>query len=151
MLFIKRVILILSAGLMVIIGSFSLVFSVEDIESGSLSELNFNMEDSLFLKDIPWPQKDPFVPPLFEIENEVAPERREDIIEVVEEIEPPDLNLNAIFYSNLSQSAVVDGQIVRVGSVIKDQTVIKINNNSITVDFNGKDYKIELKDFTITK
>ena len=115
-------------------------------ESGSLSELNLNTEENILLKNLPWSKKDPFLHPDFE------PKKYEPIAEeykATEEITPPKLELNAILFNNESSSAVINGNVVKVGSVIKEQKVLEINKDNILLDFNGKAYRITIEDFTI--
>lgn len=113
----------------------------------SLSEINFNEEESVFLKDIPWSKNDPFVHPVFEVEQTTVEQQTD--IEILKEPEPPELALTAVLYSSIRSSAVVNGMVVRVGSVIGEQKVLEINRDSIKVEFNGKAYEIKLKSFSI--
>jgi hypothetical protein len=125
----------------------------DSIGNGSLSEINFNKEESVFFKNIPWSKNDPFVRPGFKSKKSKAVPGKDSIKrkapKTIKGSKPSDLYLKAILYSDESSSAIIDGRIVRVGSTIKDQKILEINKDSIKVDFNGKVYNIKLKDFSI--
>ncbi len=127
-------------------------FTQDEEGISSLSELNFNMSESTFLKDIPWSQNDPFVHPNFELKQAVIEEHPEDEddVEIIIEPEPPELGLSAILYSSDSSSAIINGRIVKEGSVVWGQKIIKINAEDIKVEFNGKEYEIKMKEYTIS-
>ena len=123
------------------------VLAIETSRKSSLSELNFNTEENISFKNIPWSSNDPFLHPTFKIkEQEEVTVKKEEKVE--KEKEPPALNLSAILYSDKSSSAVINGRVLKVGNIINDQKIVEINKDFIKVDFNGKEYKVILNEFT---
>jgi hypothetical protein len=128
-------------------------FATAEISPGSdsLSELNFNTEERVFFKDIPWAKKDPFRHPSFDIKKpaeKAEPEEPKDGL--LKDVKPPKLDLSAILYTKKGKSAVINGRIVKAGSIIKRQKLLEISEDHIKAEYNGKVYKIMLRDFTIT-
>lgn len=140
----------MNKGLVIVVMFCSIFVTANSAHSISLSEQNYNKGEKDFLRDLPWSKKDPFTRPSFKakkVSGVSADSGAVRAAKAYEEIEPSTLLLNAIIYSEGSKSAVVNGQIVRIGSVIEEQKVIAIEKEYVKFDFKGKHYNITLSDF----
>jgi hypothetical protein len=59
---------------------------------------------------------------------------------------PPSFILNGIMYLEKGPKAIIDGSTVIEGDVIKGATVVKINPNSVILNFNDLEIRLNLKD-----
>ncbi len=122
-------------------------FALDNSRVESLSEINYDKDEISFLSNIPWSEKDPFVFPVSTVESPKNNSAYE--VELIELPTPPKVELNAILYSEKSSSAIIDGKVLKVGSIVNKQKILKIEKDFVKLDFNGQQYKVELKDFTI--
>lgn len=79
-----------------------------------------------------------------ELANSVATERTDNISEAITAVaapaspSPPQLKLQGIFYRLNNSTALVNGKTVGVGQMISGVRVLKIDRQSITLEWNGQ-------------
>lgn len=58
---------------------------------------------------------------------------------------PADITLEGVMYENQTPIAIVDGKLLKVGSVHKGARLVKINKNNVDFEYYGKIYKVRME------
>ncbi|MEO6181896.1 MAG: hypothetical protein ABIP71_02075 [Verrucomicrobiota bacterium] len=79
-----------------------------------------------------------------ELANSVTPERTSNVTEVITAVaipapsSPPQLKLQGIFYRLNNSTALINGKTVGVGQIISGVRVLKIDRQSVTLEWSGQ-------------
>jgi hypothetical protein len=89
--------------------------------------------------------KDPFLPlyPKKESEKPISPGVFRPVKKEVEEIKPPDLNVQGLVWGKISPQAIVNDKVVSLGDVIEDAKIIEISQNGIRILYKGDIFLIK--------
>lgn len=115
----------------------------KDISDKIISEINSFGEYPTWKDLFPVPRNPLF--PGYVKKKDVVVVKKKKVAPVVVKPLPSDIKLEGVMYENKTPIAIVDGRLLKVGSIHKGARLVKINKNNIDFEYYGKIYKVKME------
>lgn len=115
----------------------------KEISDKIMSEMNIG--DYATWKDLFPVPRNPLFPGYVKKKEVVVKKKRVLAPTVVVKPLPSDIRLEGVMYENKTPIAIVDGKLLKVGSIHKGARLVKINKNNIDFEYYGRIYKVRME------
>jgi hypothetical protein len=100
----------------------------------------FRPPEAIYLKSLPQEAQS-------QVPLQVAP----SVSETPQVIRPPDLTLQGVIWNTYQPLAIINNQVVKIGDVIAEATVVDIDKTGIIIKYKAKKFKIAAPAVSKTK
>ena len=113
----------------------------KEISDKIMSEINIG--EYATWKDLFPVPRNPLFPGYVKKKNVVV--KKKKVAPVVAKPLPSDITLEGVMYENKTPIAIIDGKLLKVGSVHKGARLVKINKNNVDFEYYGRIYKVKME------
>ncbi|MCG2712780.1 MAG: general secretion pathway protein GspB [Candidatus Omnitrophica bacterium] len=89
-------------------------------------------------------KRNPFAPPK-EVAMLIATSNKTDVLEKIESIKIPKIDIQGIIWSRSMPQVIVNGTVMKVGDYISEFQIKEVNRNAIILFYKGKDYLMKMQ------